>query len=128
MAHELLLYADWSSYRVNPHPVRVSKRVGADVPDARFFASSIKLTPESSVRVGQFAELQRTSENPIAARWKLSVLLPHFQAFKKLVRDSQRLARLVGFYIVHVLLYDATLYAKQSVEPIDIRPSQRQTR
>jgi hypothetical protein len=34
VSHEFLLDSDWSSYRVNPHAVRVPEGVRADVTDA----------------------------------------------------------------------------------------------
>src|SRR5580704_11772901 len=101
--------------------------VRAEMTDACCFACTIKFPPESSVGIWQPAMFQRASENPIAVRWELGGLLPHFQPFEKFRRDSKRLPRFIGFHIVYVLLNDATLYAKQPVKPIDIRPAQRQT-
>ena|SRR5216684_188273 len=83
--HELLLYADWSSHSVNPHPVRVPECVRAYVTDARFLAGPVKLSPESSVGIRQSAEFHRPSENPIAVRWKLCALLPHLQSVEKFI-------------------------------------------
>jgi len=49
VSHEFLLHSDWGSYRVDPHPVRVSECMRANVPDACFLASTIKLPPSGYV-------------------------------------------------------------------------------
>jgi len=85
----------------------MSEGVCAQVSNACSLSCPVKLSPKSSVRVRQSSELQRTGENPIAVRWELCALLPHFQSVEELVSNVQRLPRLLGFYAVHLLLNDA---------------------
>src|SRR6516162_187420 len=64
MPHESLLYAHWSSDRIEPRAMCVAKGVRTEVTDTRFQRCSAKHPPHSRIREWQASDLQRRSKHP----------------------------------------------------------------
>jgi hypothetical protein len=70
VSHEPLLNTNWRTDGIQPGAVRVPESVCSEIADLGYRRCPLQFAPESRIRIGKLADLQRTGEDPIVSSRK----------------------------------------------------------